>query len=155
MRISPPCLLPLASFLPSKKSTVEHRGVNFDTIATLSKLINTRSDTIDKMVSLKIEGLQKNIHFPVQKLRMWKARWHSWTIVWFRRRRKWRYAKEKPRTLKVITEGGIWVCMECPNLRMSVRRETIRICQAVLPEEKSKSADVGKTFQYNKSNNKN
>ena len=54
---------------PSKKSIVKQRGADSDIIATLSTLINTRSGAIEKMVSLKIEGLQKTIDFACSEIK--------------------------------------------------------------------------------------
>lgn len=117
-----------------------------DIIASLSALINTRSDNIESMVSanaLKIEGLKKTIDFVCAEIKDVKSKVCTLEV---------KMAKEEKRVdtcRQMVSElerySRRW------NLRLygveesekeNIRKKAIEVCQAVLPEEKNRLADA-------------
>lgn len=116
-----------------------------DIVDTLSTLINTRSDAIEKMVgenSMKIEGLKLTIDFACNEIKDAKTR-----IEKVERRLKNEeetVTQLKNRITELENYSRRW------NLKMhglpesveDVKSEIIKICQTILPQEQSKLTEV-------------
>lgn len=116
-------------------------------IGTLSQLINTRSEEIKAMVnenSMKIEGLKKSVDFAFQEIQDIKGRMNKvedchkkdqslLSEIQKRVEENERYSRRWNLKLHGVPET---VSKE------KIKDETIKICQAILPEKKSSLPDV-------------
>lgn len=117
-----------------------------DIIASLSALINTRSDNIESMVStnaLKIEGLKKTIDFVCAEIKDVKSKVCTLEVKMAKEEKRIDTCQQRVSELERYSRR--W------NLRLygveesekeNVRKKAIEICQAVLPEEKNRLADA-------------
>lgn len=117
-----------------------------DIIASLSALINTRSDNIESMVSanaLKIKGLKKTIDFVCAEIKDVKNK--VCTLEKKMAKEEKRVDTCQQRVSELERYSRRW------NLRLygveesekeNIRKKAIEVCQAVLPEERSRLADA-------------
>jgi len=145
---------PLLPITPSKSPvskkmmcTVGSEHANSsDIIVSLSTLINTRSDSIESMVSanaLKIEGLKKTIDFVCAEVKDVKSKVCTLEVKMAKEEKRVDACQQRVSELERYSRR--W------NLRLygveetekeNIRRKAIEICQAVLPEEKNRLADT-------------
>ncbi len=116
-----------------------------DIVASLSALINTRSDNIEKMVganAMKIEGLKKTVDFAYAEIKDMKGKVSMPEKRASHEERRVNDCQQRFSELERYSRQ--W------NLRLygleesekeDVRRKTIEICQDVLPEQKTKLVD--------------
>lgn len=143
---------------PSKKGKSDDDSSSV--ISTLSNLINTRSDAIEKMVSenaLKIEGLKKTVDFVCAELNDIKGKVSHVETRLNTEEKKMGFCEQRLTDLERYSRR--W------NLRLhgvnekereDVRAESIRICEALFPEGGIRLADkidtvhrVGRKLQNN------
>ena len=117
-----------------------------DIIASLSALINTRSDNIESMVSanaLKIEGLKKTIDFVSAEIKDVKNKVSTLEKKMAKEEKRVDTCQQRVSELERYSRR--W------NLRLygveesekeNIRKKAIEVCQAVLPEEKGRLADT-------------
>ncbi|KAI9999571.1 hypothetical protein NQD34_018393 [Periophthalmus magnuspinnatus] len=116
-------------------------GCDQDVIGVLSNLINTRFDDLEKLISantMKIEGLKKSVDFAYDQIKDIKQRVdviENSTILQLKERlvESERYSRRWNLKLYGVPETVN---------KEDVKKETIRICQSVLPEGKQKLPDV-------------
>lgn len=145
---------PLLPITPSKSpapkkmmhaSGSEQTDTN-DIIASLSALINTRSDNIESMVSanaLKIEGLKKTIDFVCAEIKEVKSKVCTLEVKMAKEEKRVDACQQRVSELERYSRR--W------NLRLygveesekeNIRKKVIEVCQAVLPEERNRLADT-------------
>ncbi|KAL1259016.1 hypothetical protein QQF64_009593 [Cirrhinus molitorella] len=120
---------------PLKKGKAEDDAV----ISTLSQLINSRSDALEKMVgenALKIEGLKKTVDFVCAELNDIKGKVGQFEARLNTEKKKMEQCEKRIADLERYSRR--W------NLRLhgisekeneNVRAESIRVCMAIFPEE--------------------
>ncbi|XP_016315473.1 uncharacterized protein LOC107668194, partial [Sinocyclocheilus anshuiensis] len=141
---------------PSKKGKADDDSSSV--VSTLSNLINTRSDTIEKMVSenaLKIEGLKKTVDFVCAELNDIKGKVSHVATRLNVEEKKMVFCEQCLTDLERYSRR--WnLCLHgvTEKEREDVRAESIRICEATFPEGGSNLADkidtvhrVGKRIQ--------
>lgn len=128
---------------PSKKGKADDDISSV--VSTLSNLINTRSDVLEKMVSenaLKIEGLKKTVDFVCAELNDIKGQVSHVEKRLNTEEKKMGFCEQ--RLIDLERYSRRW------NLRLhgvtekereDVRAESIRICEATFPEGRSSLAD--------------
>ncbi len=118
---------------------------NSDIVDTLSKLINTRSDAIEKMVgenSMKIEGLKLTIDFACKEIKDAKKRIEK--VEKCLKKEEEVVAQLKDRVTELENYSRRWNLKlhGLPESVEDVKMETIKICQTILPQEQSKLTEV-------------
>ncbi|MEQ2195634.1 hypothetical protein XENOCAPTIV_016057 [Xenoophorus captivus] len=132
-----------------KKALVAKGEENSGIILTplkLSEFINTHFDTVEKLVidnSLKTEGFKKSIDFAIEEIKDVKKRVNS---IENRTKKDDTLLEREKRLIDSERYSRRW------NLKLygvpetvskeDVKKETIRICQAIFPEGKQKLPDV-------------
>ncbi len=128
---------------PSKKGKTDDDISSV--IATLSQLINTRSDTIEKMVSenaLKIEGLKKTVDFVCSEINVIKDKVNHFETRLNDEEKKMGFCEQRLSDLERYSRRWNLRLQGVPEKeREEVRAESIRICEATFPEGGHSLAD--------------
>ena len=130
---------------PNKPPTAQKKTTDLDIVATLSVLINSRSDAIEEMVrsnTLVIEGLKKTVEFACAEIKEVKGRVHVIEKRMEKVEQKTNDYHKRVTDMEQYTRRWNLRLYGVPEvLNEDVRCEAIRICQAVMPENKAKVAD--------------
>lgn len=118
---------------------------NSDIVDTLSSLINTRSDAIEKMVgenTMKIEGLKMTIDFACREIKDVKRRVENVEKGMKKEEEEVVHLKVRVTELENYSRRWNLKLYGIPESIADVKIETIQICQAILPQDQNKLAEA-------------
>ncbi len=116
-----------------------------DIVASLSALINTRSDNIEKMVSanaMKIEGLKKTIDFACAEIKDMKGRVSALEKRVSHEEKSVNDCQQRVSELERYSRWNLRLYGVAETEKEDVRQKVIEFCQGVLPEQRERLADT-------------